>query len=208
MLARPTRLPLTKGTQASVRSSPMMACSLLLASCAMTSTSSSLSASQAAQINKAGNLLAKHTTVTYAQLDFIGGNTTHITFFKNDAGEATYVEDDNGYAAYCTDLFGFVREKGESAYHIDCGGDTSVSGYLLMRALLDRDARVEFTIRFAETADLFRKYQYFYLDKPSGKVLMTEYDDTEQVLMQRREVNLAKAETQRIRDVMHTKMAG
>lgn len=110
----------------------MMACSLLLASCAMTSTSSSLTASQAAQINKAGNLLAKHTTVTYAQLDFIGGNTTHITFFKNDAGEATYVEDDNGYAAYCTDLFGFVRENGESAYHIDCGGDTSVSGYLLM----------------------------------------------------------------------------
>jgi len=77
-----------------------------------------------------------------------------------------------------------------------------------MRALLDRDARVEFTIRFAETADLFRKYQYFYLDKPSGKVLMTEYDDTEQVLMQRREVNLAKAETQRIRDVMDSISTG
>ncbi len=91
-----------------------------------------LTKEQAEAVNTAENLLKHYKTVTYAQLDYIGGNTVHMTFFRNAAGEQCIIEDDNGYEAYRTDALHLARENGETAYHIYGEQECVVGKYLFM----------------------------------------------------------------------------
>ncbi len=93
-----------------------------------------LSMEKAVEVNKAAHLLEKYKTVTYAQLDCIGGNTMHVTYFKDEDGNYCSTEDDFGYTGYRTDYFAFSREKGESTYTLSALKDFNVSDYLFMVA--------------------------------------------------------------------------
>lgn len=94
--------------------------------------SSKLTAEQAEEGNTVKSLLGRYETITYSQLDYIGGKTTHLTFFTNESGSPCLIEDDNDYTAYRTDAFSFVRENGESEYRLFAGQQANISKYLLM----------------------------------------------------------------------------
>ncbi len=91
-----------------------------------------LSMDRAEEINNVAHLLEMYQTVTYAQLDYIGGEVTHTTFFKEETGDIRQVSDGNGYAAWQTDNFLFSRWDGVNRYHIYAATDGFFSDYLLM----------------------------------------------------------------------------
>ncbi len=91
-----------------------------------------LTMEKAIEVNTAAHLLEKYKTVTYAQLDYIGGNTIHATFYKDESGDICCMEDDFGYTGYRTDYFDFSREKGKSTYTLNVMEDRNVSDYLFM----------------------------------------------------------------------------
>ena len=91
-----------------------------------------LTMDKAIEVNTAAHLLESYKTITYAQLDYIGGNTMHVTYFKDAKEDYCAVEDDFGYTGYRTDCFVFSREKGDSAYSLSLTEDGSVSEYLFM----------------------------------------------------------------------------
>ncbi|ATW26669.1 hypothetical protein DCMF_19620 [Candidatus Formimonas warabiya] len=96
------------------------------------SAAPALTMDKASEVNTAAHLLENYKTITYAQLDYIGGNTMHMTYFKDENGNYCATEDDSGYTGYRTDCFTFSREKGESAYHLSATKDAKVSDYLFM----------------------------------------------------------------------------
>ena len=89
-------------------------------------------AEQAEQINTVDHLLKSYQTITYAQLDYIGGYTMHVMHFLNEADEVCSIEDDSGYSAYRNNAFLLERENGETYYHIY--GEAEHTGHLLMVA--------------------------------------------------------------------------
>lgn len=91
-----------------------------------------LTMEMAVEANTAARLLEKYKTVTYAQLDYIGGNTTHMTFYKDENDFLCSVGQGFGYTDYRTDCFTFFREKGESTYFFSAMEDAYVSDYLFM----------------------------------------------------------------------------
>ena len=93
-----------------------------------------LSMEKAVEVNTAAHLLEKYKTVTYAQLDYIGGNTMHVTYYKDEVGNNCSTEEDNGYTGYRTDYFAFSREKGNSTYALSAMKDLYISDYLFMVA--------------------------------------------------------------------------
>ncbi len=97
-------------------------------------TGRTLTEEQAAEINTAQNLLKQYQTVTYAQLDYTGGNTKHMTFYTDSYGNICVVEEDNGYIGYRTDSFSFSRENGESAYFLNLTESNPASDYLFLVA--------------------------------------------------------------------------
>ncbi len=93
-----------------------------------------LTMEKGAEVNTAAYLLDHYKTVTYAQLDYIGGNTMHLTYYKDDDGNYCATEDDSGYTGYRTDFFDFSRENGKSKYTVSALKDLYVSDYLFMVA--------------------------------------------------------------------------
>lgn len=91
-----------------------------------------LTMDQAMEVNRAAHLLENYKTITYAQLDYIGGNTMHVTYFKDADGNCCVTEDDPGYTGYGTDSLTFSREKDKSAYKISATKESQVSSYLFM----------------------------------------------------------------------------
>ncbi len=91
-----------------------------------------LTMDKAIEVNTVAHLLENYKTITYAQLDYIGGNTMHMTYFKDANGNYCFVEDDFGYTGYRTDCFMFSHEKGDSAYSLSLTEGGSVSEYLFM----------------------------------------------------------------------------
>lgn len=91
-----------------------------------------LTMDKAAQVNTTTNLLENYKTVTYVQLDYIGGNTIHKTYFKDAKGNYCITEDDFGYTSYQTDSFAFSREKGESTYTIFTSEDANIRDFVFM----------------------------------------------------------------------------
>lgn len=109
----------------------------LLSGCQNTPALSPLKASaltmdQAMEVNRAAHLLENYKTITYSQLDYIGGDTMHVTYFKDADGNCCVTEDDPGYTGYGTDSLTFSREKGKSAYKISATKESQVSSYLFM----------------------------------------------------------------------------
>ncbi len=109
----------------------------LLSGCQNTSALSpseapALTMDKAMEVNRAAHLLENYMTITYAQLDYIGGNTMHATYFKDADGNCCVTEDDSGYTGYGTDSLTFSREKGKSAYKISATKEPQVSSYLFM----------------------------------------------------------------------------
>lgn len=96
------------------------------------SVAPTLTMDKASEVNTTAHLLESYKTVTYAQLDYIGGNTMHVTYFKDENGNCCATEDDFGYTGYRTDCFAFSREKGESTYNLSATEDAKVSDYLFM----------------------------------------------------------------------------
>lgn len=97
-----------------------------------TSDAPALTMNKAIEVNTAAHLLENYKTITYAQLDYTGGNTMHMTYFKDANGNCCFTEDDSGYTGYRTDCFVFSREKGDSAYSLFLTEGGSVSEYLFM----------------------------------------------------------------------------
>lgn len=97
-----------------------------------TKETSILTMDEVVKVNTVAYLLEQYKTVTYSQLDYIGGNTVHMAYFKDEKGNLCATEDDSGYKGYRTDTFTFSREKGESSYHINAMKDLNVSDYLFM----------------------------------------------------------------------------
>lgn len=91
-----------------------------------------LTMDKVSQANTVAHLLETYKTITYAQLDYIGGNTMHVTYFKDENGNNCSTGDDFGYTDYRTDCFAFSREKGESTYNLSATKDAKVSDYLFM----------------------------------------------------------------------------
>ncbi|WP_369283958.1 hypothetical protein [Oscillibacter sp. GMB15532] len=96
------------------------------------SKASALTMDQAMEVNRAAHLLENYKTITYSQLDYIGGDTMHVTYFKDADGNCCVTEDDPGYTGYGTDSLTFSREKGKSAYKISATKESQVSSYLFM----------------------------------------------------------------------------
>lgn len=96
------------------------------------SSSTALTMNKASDVNTVAHLLESYKTVTYAQLDYAGGNTIHMTYFKDENGNCCATEDDSGYTGYQSDCFGFSREKGESTYTLFATKEANVSDYLFM----------------------------------------------------------------------------
>ncbi|MEN6351085.1 MAG: hypothetical protein ABFD08_17030 [Syntrophomonas sp.] len=91
-----------------------------------------LTMDKASEANTVAHLLKTYKTIIYAQLDYIGGNTTHITFFTDKSGKLCSTGDSSGYTDYRTDYFDFYhREPGESVYSLSAMEGTNVSDYLL-----------------------------------------------------------------------------
>ncbi len=99
---------------------------------ASASETTALTMEQAVRANTAANLLKHYQSVTYAQLDYIGGNTMHLTYFKDKQGNPSTTEDDFGYTGYRTDSFAFSRENGKSTYELCAMKNKGVSEYLFM----------------------------------------------------------------------------
>lgn len=91
-----------------------------------------LTMDQAMEVNRAAHLLENYKSITYAQLDYIGGNTMHVTYFKDADGNYCVTEDDPGYTGYGTDGLTFSQEKGKSAYMVSATKESQVSNYLFM----------------------------------------------------------------------------
>ena len=91
-----------------------------------------LTIEKAVEVNTVAHLLEKYKTVTYAQLDYIGGDNIHVIYYKDENGNNCYTEDDNGYASYRTDYFDFSRSKGQSAYHLSAMKYRYISDAVLM----------------------------------------------------------------------------
>ncbi|QOX62999.1 hypothetical protein FRZ06_06410 [Anoxybacterium hadale] len=91
-----------------------------------------LTMEKGAEVNTAAYLLEHYKTVTYAQLDYVGGNTMHLTYYKDNDGNYCVTEDDSGYTAYRTDFLDFSREKGKSTFTVSARKDLYVSDYLFM----------------------------------------------------------------------------
>lgn len=104
---------------------------LLLASCATTGKAG-LTAEQVMKINTAEKLLKSHEAVSYAQLDWISGDTIHMDFFKDDLGQVCMAEDDNGYEGFLSDAMSFSRSEDGTSYLIIGYQDPSISEYLFM----------------------------------------------------------------------------
>jgi hypothetical protein len=90
-----------------------------------------LTMDKASEVNTIANLLKKYKTVTYAQLDYIGGDTMHVTYYKDKSGVCC-TEDDFNYSGYRTDSMVFSREKGESSYLLTVTKDAYVSNYMFV----------------------------------------------------------------------------
>lgn len=90
-----------------------------------------LTMDKASEANTIAHLLKKYKTVTYAQLDYIGGDTMHIIYYKDKSGVCC-TEDDFNYSGYRTDSMVFSREKGESSYHLTVIKDAYVSNYMFV----------------------------------------------------------------------------
>lgn len=95
-------------------------------------TTATLNMDIVSKANTVAHLLENYKTVTYAQLDYIGGDTMHMTYFKDKNGNCCAAEDDSGYTGYQTDSFTFSREKGESKYILSATKDANVSDFLFM----------------------------------------------------------------------------
>lgn len=91
-----------------------------------------LTMDKASEVNTVTHLLEKYKTVTYAQLDYIGGITMHVTYFKDKNKNCCCVEDDFDYSGYRTDGIDFSREKGKTTYSLSATKNLNVSNYLLM----------------------------------------------------------------------------
>lgn len=91
-----------------------------------------LTMEKVSEVNTAAHLLERYKTITYAQLDYIGGDTIHMTYFKDENGNCCVTEDDSGYSGYRTDGFTFSREKGKSTYDLSATEEANVSNYLFM----------------------------------------------------------------------------
>lgn len=96
------------------------------------SNAPALTMDQAMEVNRAAHLLENYKTITYAQLDYIGGSTMHVTYFKDSDGNCCVTEDDSGYTGYGTDSLTFSWEKGKPAYKISATKEPQVSNYLFM----------------------------------------------------------------------------
>lgn len=92
-----------------------------------------LTMDKASEVNTIANLLKKYKTVTYAQLDYIGGDTMHATYYK-DKGVVCCTEEDFNYSGYSTDSMVFSRQKGESSYFFAAMKDANVSDYVFVVA--------------------------------------------------------------------------
>jgi hypothetical protein len=90
-----------------------------------------LTMDKASEANSIAHLLEKYKTVTYAQLDYIGGDTIHATYFKGEDGICC-TEDDFGYSGYCTDSMVFSRKKGVSSFHLLATKDPYISNYMFV----------------------------------------------------------------------------
>lgn len=90
-----------------------------------------LTMDKASEVNTIANLLKKYKTVTYAQLDYIGGDTMHATYYK-DKGVVCCTEEDYNYSGYRTDSMVLSREKGESSYLLTVTKDSYVSNYMFV----------------------------------------------------------------------------
>ena len=90
-----------------------------------------LTMDKAAEVNTIDYLLEKYKTVTYAQLDYVGGNTIHTTYFKS-GNENCGVEDDFAYSSYYTDTMIFSKEDGESSYSLSATKKRFVSDYMFV----------------------------------------------------------------------------
>lgn len=90
-----------------------------------------LTMDKASEANTIAHLLDKYKTVTYAQLDYIGGNTIHATYLKDESGICC-TEDDYDYSGYRTDSMVFSREKGASSYHLTVTKNPYVSDYMFV----------------------------------------------------------------------------
>lgn len=91
-----------------------------------------LTMDKAVEVNTVAHLLEKYKTVTYAQLDYIGGDNIHVIYYKDEDGNNCFTEDDNGYASYRTDYFDFSRMKGQSEYHFSAMKYRYISEAILM----------------------------------------------------------------------------
>ena len=90
-----------------------------------------LTMDKASEANTIAHLLKKYKTVTYAQLDYIGGDTMHVTYYKDKSGVCC-TEDNFNYNGYRTDSMVFSREKGESSYLLIVTKDAYVSNYMFV----------------------------------------------------------------------------
>lgn len=92
-----------------------------------------LTAEQAAQANTAAHLLERYQTVTYAQLNYANGDTTHKFFYTDDDGTLCATGDSSGYTDYQTDFLDFYHpEPGQSVYTLSAAEGTYVSAYLFV----------------------------------------------------------------------------
>lgn len=93
-----------------------------------------LTTEQAADVNTMASLLERYKTVTYAQLDYIGGMTIHKIYFQDENGNCCVTEEDSGYQVYATDGVFFSQGEGETEYSLFAGADGYVSDALFLVA--------------------------------------------------------------------------
>ncbi len=91
-----------------------------------------LTAEEAERANTIAHLLEGHKTVTYAQLDYIGGNTIHKTFYQDAAGNCCLTEEDTGYQIYSTNAGTFQHSKDGSRYFLYAQADRFLSDATLV----------------------------------------------------------------------------
>lgn len=92
-----------------------------------------LTMENASKVNTVAYLLEKYKTVTYAQLDYISGDTVHKIFYTDESGKHCATGDCYGYTDYQTDYLDFYnREPGEPVYTVSAAKDTYVSDYMFV----------------------------------------------------------------------------
>jgi len=96
------------------------------------SAAQKLTMEKAEEINNVAHLLGLYKTVTYAQLDYIGGEVNHTIFFKDENGTICQVSEGNGYVDYQTETLSFSLWNGVKGYHISATENGFFYNYLLM----------------------------------------------------------------------------